>query len=248
MPKLDELADVVLLTIKGAQAPLQERLAVAEANCARMEKALTELAAMRDRVVALETKAATPAAAPVEVPVFDGGELVPLRERLAVLESRAAIPGPPGPAGQDGKEGATGPSGPMGPPGQQGEPGPQGLAGKDGAPGLHGKDGADGLGFEDMDVKQDGRMVTLTFERGDLKKSWPVKFPYMEQHGVYLEGMQYERGDMVTWGGSQWHCNEDTTTKPGDGSKAWTLIVKRGRDGRDGRDAAPLPIISVGRK
>jgi hypothetical protein len=52
--------------------------------------------------------------------------------------------------------------------------------------------------------------------------------------GVYQDGKAYELGDVTTWAGSTWHCNEPTETKPGDGSKAWTLMVKRGRDGRDG--------------
>ena len=46
---------------------------------------------------------------------------------------------------------------------------------------------------------------------------------------------------LVTWAGSAWHCNETTTTKPGDGAKAWTLMVKRGRDGKDGKDGASGP-------
>lgn len=53
--------------------------------------------------------------------------------------------------------------------------------------------------------------------------------------GVYQEGKSYDVAELVTWAGSMWHCNEATTTKPGDGSKAWTLMVKRGRDGKDGK-------------
>lgn len=93
-----------------------------------------------------------------------------------------------------------------------------GPAGKDGAPGLDGKDGAPGRdGLAGMDYK-----------------------------GVFEEGASYERGHLVTWGGSGWHCNEPTTTKPGEGSKAWTLMVKRGRDGKDGRDAEVAPVVSLG--
>lgn len=58
--------------------------------------------------------------------------------------------------------------------------------------------------------------------------------PGLAFRGVYLDGQVYERGQLVTWAGSSWHCNATTTTKPGDGSKAWTLMVKRGRDGKDG--------------
>lgn len=51
--------------------------------------------------------------------------------------------------------------------------------------------------------------------------------------GVYQDGKSYELGDVATWGGSTWHCNEPTTTRPGENTKAWTLMVKRGRDGKD---------------
>lgn len=82
-----------------------------------------------------------------------------------------------------------------------------GPAGTDGAPGPPGAPGRDGV---------DG-MAGL------------------EYCGVYVDGRSYDRGDLVTWGGSAWHCNEATATKPGDGSKGWTLMVKRGRDGKDAR-------------
>lgn len=86
-----------------------------------------------------------------------------------------------------------------------------GPAGQDGAPGPAGKDGADG---------KDGA-------------------PGLEFCGVFIDGQAYDRGQLVTCAGSSWHCNEPTTTKPGDGSKAWTLMVKRGRDGKDGKDGGP---------
>lgn len=59
--------------------------------------------------------------------------------------------------------------------------------------------------------------------------------PGLSFEGVYQDGKSYELGHLVTWAGSSWHCNEPTTSKPGDGSKAWTLMVKRGRDGKDGK-------------
>jgi len=34
---------------------------------------------------------------------------------------------------------------------------------------------------------------------------------------VFKQGTTYERGDMVTWAGSLWHCNTTTTTKPAPG-------------------------------
>lgn len=52
----------------------------------------------------------------------------------------------------------------------------------------------------------------------------------MTYKGVWAPG-DYARGDVVTRDGSLWHCNADTATRPGDGGPAWTLAVKRGRDG-----------------
>jgi hypothetical protein len=64
--------------------------------------------------------------------------------------------------------------------------------------------------------------------------------------GSYQDGKSYELGHVVFYAGASWHCNEPTSTKPGD-SKAWSMLVKRGRDGKDGRDAvAGLPVVSVG--
>ena len=49
--------------------------------------------------------------------------------------------------------------------------------------------------------------------------------------GVWAVGL-YHEGNLVTHDGSMWHCNRETNSKPGE-SDAWTLCVKRGRDGRD---------------
>ena len=55
---------------------------------------------------------------------------------------------------------------------------------------------------------------------------------------VWREG-EYEGGDVVTWGGSAWHCEvEKTTAKPGDSSD-WRLMVKEGARGKDGKPDGP---------
>lgn len=94
-----------------------------------------------------------------------GERLAAVRERLAAVEARPVEPGPEGP------------------------PGPPGSPGSDGKPGLR-------------------------------------------YRGVYDETKAYEAGDVVTWGGSAWHCDGAGTTKPADGAKGWQLIVKKGRDGK----------------
>jgi uncharacterized small protein (DUF1192 family) len=45
--------------------------------------------------------------------------------------------------------------------------------------------------------------------------------------GVWQEG-QYERGNMATRGGSLWHCEKATRSRPGADPTAWKLIAKNG--------------------
>ena len=101
------------------------------------------------------------------------------------------------------------------------------FVGKDGAPG---KDGQDGIGFEDMtfDTDDHGRVIAK-FQRGDVIKS--VRLPGIVDRGPFRAGEGYEKGDAVSYGGSLWIAQEPTGDKP-DGSKAWRLAVKKGRDAR----------------
>lgn len=107
------------------------------------------------------------------------------------------------------------------------------VVGKDGEPGrdgIDGKDGADGLGFEDLtfDTDEHGRVVAK-FQRGDLVKS--IRLPGIVDRGPYRFDEVYEKGDAVTYGGSLWIAQEDTSEKP-EGGAAWRLAVRKGRDGR----------------
>jgi hypothetical protein len=107
------------------------------------------------------------------------------------------------------------------------------YVGKDGAPGIAGKDGIDGVGFDDMscEIRDDG--VYLVWEKGEVVKE--ARLPIPMDRGVYKEGQTYRAGDAVTWGGSLWIAQGETTEKP-DLSKDWRLSVKRGRDGKDAGD------------
>lgn len=155
-------------------------------------------------------------------------------------DGRDGKDGEPGAPGLAGKEGAQGPSGLNGKDGAQGQPGERGERGEKGYDGRNGKDG---LGFDDLEMVHDGeRGFVFRFSRGDHVKEFPFTVPSMIYRGVYVEARTYVRGDVVTFGGSTWHSNEDTVAKPGDGSKAWTLMVKKGRDGRD------TPVVKVGGK
>ena len=57
--------------------------------------------------------------------------------------------------------------------------------------------------------------------------------PGLRYLGVYVAGKTYDKGDLVTAGGSAWYCQHTTTTAPGDGRQDWVLMVKHGRDLRD---------------
>jgi hypothetical protein len=53
--------------------------------------------------------------------------------------------------------------------------------------------------------------------------------------GVWTQGMELVPGNVCSYAGSMWHCNEPTTSKPGTGPE-FSLCVKRGRDGKDGKN------------
>ncbi|WP_417638728.1 phage gp6-like head-tail connector protein [Klebsiella aerogenes] len=91
-------------------------------------------------------------------------------------------------------------------------------------------------GVAGIDIQRsEQRSFTLAVNRtsgASETKSFDV--PVMIYQGVFKSGQEYLPGDTVTWGGSLWHCDEQTQDKPGEaGSKGWTLAAKRGRDGRD---------------
>lgn len=130
-----------------------------------------------------------------------------LRERIAAAEVRPLLPGPPGADGADGANGTNG---------------------------VDGARGADGLGFDDLAVDFDGdRTLTLAFVRGVERKAFSIRLPFMKGCGTYQYGRTYDAGDVVSWAGSAWQAKEITALRPDDGSKVWTLVVKRGRDGKD---------------
>ena len=91
-------------------------------------------------------------------------------------------------------------------------------------------------GVSDVDISMNGQrnfIVTVNRASGASEKKY-FDIPAMVYRGVFKSGDEYLPGDTVTWGGSLWHCDEQTQDKPGEaGSKGWTLAAKRGRDGRD---------------
>jgi hypothetical protein len=114
-----------------------------------------------------------------------------------------------------------------------GKNGADGHEGAPGANGADGRDGADGLGFDDFDIVEDDRGFTLRFSRGDVVKDFPL--PVVTDRGVWRP-QDYAKGSGVTWSGSFWIAQRDTSDKP-ETSDAWRLAVKRGQNGKDGKAA-----------
>jgi hypothetical protein len=101
--------------------------------------------------------------------------------------------------------------------------------------GKNGEPGQPGLGFDDMDVQvlEDDRTIELSFRRGEEEKAFTVKWPTVIDRGVFKEKREYAAGDGVSWGGSFWIAQRDTSEKPDAPDSGWRLAVKKGRDGRN---------------
>lgn len=205
------------------------------------------------RLAVLETKEAAT--------VYHGKDGLPGQKGL---DGAQGPEGPAGPAGSPGARGERGEAGIAGTVGERGPEGPEGKPGRDGRDGMtvqgpageKGLDGKDGVGtagrdgrdgsLENLKAMFDGeRTVTLCFKDGRAIEGGVIRFPVPIYRGVFVEGKTYEPADTVTWAGSTWVANTETTLKPGEGTKAWTLIVKRGRDGKDGQDGGPAPVPPV---
>src|SRR5690606_27860662 len=104
---------------------------------------------------------------------------------------------------------------------------------KDGRDGRDGKDGRDGVASKDELSALVREAVDTRVEQriAEEKASWPR----MEYREVWRDGEHYLLGNVVTWKGAAWHCQETgTKDRPGEGP-GWVLMVKKGRDGRDAR-------------
>lgn len=140
------------------------------------------------------------------------------------------VVGKPGRDGMPGVPGRTGEARD----GIDGKQGPAGRDGKDGTDGLHGKDG---LGFDDLQVHFDEQKGWfLAFVRGKDIKEYRLGIPF--DAGTWQAGRVYPKGAGLTVKGAWWIAQEDTRTRPDDGSlessRAWRLSVKGGRDGKPG--------------
>jgi integrin beta 3 len=118
------------------------------------------------------------------------------------------------------------------------------VNGRDGLDGKDGRDGSDGT-LENLKVVQseDLRTVTLLYkDSGRPVDGGVLHFPVVLDRGVFKSEAHYEAGDGVTWGGSFWIAQAETSgVKPGEGATPWRLAIKAGRDGKPGRDGKDGP-------
>jgi hypothetical protein len=115
-----------------------------------------------------------------------------------------------------------------------------------------GRDGKDGLSFDafEFDVEQTGERtwrVKWTNAAGK-EQVRDLRWDTVLDRGVYRAETAYEKGDMVSFGGSIWIAQRNTIEKPGSGCKDWRLWVKHGRDGRDGKSAYEIAVEKGGFK
>lgn len=158
---------------------------------------------------------------------------------LGPIVGPAGEKGDKGDAGEKGDKGDQGEPGARGPAGERGEKGAAGERGDTGMTGDRGEKGDPGIPFtlDDFDIipHEDGRTIDMRFVRGDVAHTYELVFPVPIYRGVFKEGAHYERGDMVTWGGSVWHAERETSAKPDSVDSGFRLAVKKGQNGKDAK-------------
>ena len=83
----------------------------------------------------------------------------------------------------------------------------------------------------DMGLQDNVLHLKRVFANGGIVKG-SFTLPFVVYSGVFDAEKQYQKGELVTHGGSLWHCNGNAEGKPEDDSGAWTLCVKKGRDAK----------------
>lgn len=101
-----------------------------------------------------------------------------------------------------------------------------------------------GIAAENEELLGDGRTIRRTTNYTDGRELVrDIKVKSIIYREIWREG-EYEAGDVVTWGGSVWHCQQKTADKPGM-SAAWKLMVKHGAPGKDAKSGEPAPAQPV---
>lgn len=104
----------------------------------------------------------------------------------------------------------------------------------------------DGVAAVTVVQGEDPRQIEVTCAlTSGVKSAVPFRIPMVIDKGVWRDG-PHEKGDHVSWDGSGWIAQRDTTDKPGT-SDAWRLSTKRGRDGKVSgpTPTAGAPVVRV---
>lgn len=95
-------------------------------------------------------------------------------------------------------------------------------------------------GVSDFHVKQHEDLRTYSFHvryTGEAESQCTEIFsiPALLDRGIFRDGTEYEKGDVVTWDSSMWICLADATkAKPA--TADWRMSVRKGQNGKDGKD------------
>jgi hypothetical protein len=101
-----------------------------------------------------------------------------------------------------------------------------------------------GIAEEHEEQVEDGRFIektTVYTDGTEFKRRHKTATPLYQ--GVWREA-SYLKGDVVTWAGSSFIAQRDTSDKP-ETTDAWKLSTKRGRDGKDGKNDRPPPVVKL---
>ncbi len=99
-------------------------------------------------------------------------------------------------------------------------------------------------GAADMAVElaEDLRTFKLAIRRtGGESAETLCSLPVMIYREIYNSEVTYQRGDVVTWGGSAWHCQKNNPQGAPGKSTDWRMMVKEGQRGKDGKDGERGP-------
>lgn len=245
---MDEVRAVAVEVVQTAVSVLPEPEPLPDVAALVKAAAAEEVSALAATLPLPEKGDAGPQGEPGEK--GDPGE-VDMDAVKALIDAAVAAlpPAERGEKGERGEDGAPGENGADGAPGEPGRDGSDGVgladALKDAEGNLilvmadgrtkslgpiDGKDGLDGITPTFLDAEFEGRTLRLKF---DGERSCEFQLATPEYCGVFKETGTYESGDIVTWGGSAWHCDEPKGLKPGAPDSGWTLMVKAGRPGKD---------------
>jgi len=124
-----------------------------------------------------------------------------------------------------------------------------GADGADGGKGDRGEDGAPGRDGSWDQVKVERvseRVIRIVHKDGTPLEGGELKFTHPVFRDTYVDGKQYDEGDMVQWDGSGWIALKDgPTMKPGTGKPevtGWKLWIKKGAEGKVGKAGPVGPV------